>query len=377
MKKFFTTCVASAVCAAVMLCGCSAGKGDRINVVTDDDKALDGDIVMTVGDSSISQADFNFIYKLVYDNMSQYAMYYGDDWENMAIEDDKTMADFMRENTVEQIKQMAAAVELGKEHGIKTDKDVQKTITEQKKNLVENNYGGVDGYRKYLIEAHTTDTAFDRYLEICEIYSRLSKELSKKGGVLNVDEDKLAEDFVADNADKLKVQHILISTQAQQEGEDAPHTDEEAQKLANEIIAKLDGGADFDSLIEEYNEDPGMSKGKFYLFGDGEMVEEFENASKELAIGEYTKAPVKTSYGYHIIKRYEITADGDEFDEYKENASSEKLMELIEEKIEKLDVKTEEKAIKKYLKKWAEERAAEAEANETAASNADNESGKE
>lgn len=369
MKKRLTVFIALMLCAALMLCGCTAGKGDRISVVTDDDKSLNKDIVMTVGEQKISQADFNFIYKLVYDNMSQYANYYGADWENMEVEEGKTMADFMQTNTIEQVKQMAAAVALGKDYKITADRDVQKTVTEQKKNIVEKNYNGVDGYRKYLLEAHTTDAAFDRYLEICEIYSRLFKELSKSGGALKVDEKKLEEDFIKENEGKMRVQHVLISTQEQQgkngEKKEA-RSDADAKKLANEVIAQLDSGKEFDNLIEKYNEDPGMSKGKYYLFGEGEMVPEFEEASKNLKVGEYTKEPVKTSYGYHVIKRYEIDKNTDEFKTYKENALQEKLMKKLDKKLKKLKVSTEEKTIEKYLKKWSEERAAEAKKQEGA-----------
>ena len=98
-----------------------------------------------------------------------------------------------------------------------------------------------------------------------------------------------------------------------------------------------------------------MEAGKFYVFGDGEMVAEFEEASKNLAIGDYTKEGVKTSYGYHIIKRYDITTEIDEFKSFKETKAQEKITEILEKKIDALKIKWEEKTIDKYVDKWNEE----------------------
>ncbi len=66
-------------------------------------------------------------------------------------------------------------------------------------------------------------------------------------------------------------------------------------------------GEDFDALIKEYNEDPGMNQIKNDLFTDGEMVSEFEDATKSIEPGEITMC--KSDYGYHIIKRLPIRAN--------------------------------------------------------------------
>ena len=83
----------------------------------------------------------------------------------------------------------------------------------------------------------------------------------------------------------------------------AKHILVEDEKLANELYEKAVGGADFDALIEEYNTDPGMKQNPDgYVFTKGQMVEPFEKAAFELGYGEISK-PVKTDFGYHIIKR--------------------------------------------------------------------------
>lgn len=358
MKKRIISIVALVLCAAVALCGCGAK-----TVETKNDKELDSAVVAKIGKQKITQADYNFLYSLVYANMSQYAMYYGEDWENMELEEGKTIAEFMEENALDQVKQMAAAVELAKEYKI-TAGDVADTVAKQKKEIVDS-YGSEDAYKKFLEDSRTTDKAVDRYLEICEIYAELFKKLTSKDGALGVSDKDLEKEFLEEYKDKWRVQHVLVSTQEQTDetgNVTAPAKSEaEAKKIADEVIAKLDEGSDFDSLIEKYDEDPGMEKGKFYVFGTGEMVPEFEEASKNLKIGEYTKEPVKTDYGYHIIKRYEINAEIDEFDQYKEAKLQEKAIEKVDKKVKDLKVTVDEKAIEKYMKAWAEDRAKEAE----------------
>ena len=81
--------------------------------------------------------------------------------------------------------------------------------------------------------------------------------------------------------------HILVSDEA----------------LAEEILAKITGGEDFDKLMNEYSEDPGLvSYPDGYIFTTGEMVQEFEDAAFAIEIGTISDI-VKTDYGYHIIKR--------------------------------------------------------------------------
>lgn len=97
--------------------------------------------------------------------------------------------------------------------------------------------------------------------------------------------------------------HILILAQ-----EDVATEEEkaEARKKAEEVIEKLNAGADFVELVKEYSEDPGSNtRGGDYVFGRGRMYPEFEDAAFALTPGTYTLTPVETTSGYHIIKTEE------------------------------------------------------------------------
>ena len=92
----------------------------------------------------------------------------------------------------------------------------------------------------------------------------------------------------------IRASHILIS----QFGDDAKNS-EEAMKIYNEIQK----GADFATMARQYSKDPGSAAngGDLGWFGKGRMVPEFEKAAFEGKVGVVEK-PVKTNYGYHIIK---------------------------------------------------------------------------
>ena len=79
--------------------------------------------------------------------------------------------------------------------------------------------------------------------------------------------------------------------------------EEEALKKAKKIIKKLNKGEDFAKLAKQNSTDKATASngGDLGYFQPSEMTEEFANAVKQLKTKEYTKEPVKTEYGYHII----------------------------------------------------------------------------
>ncbi len=98
--------------------------------------------------------------------------------------------------------------------------------------------------------------------------------------------------------------HIMVALQ-----KDAGKSDiQAAEQKVNEIYQKLEEGESFEQLVKLYSDDRGSKSkgGRLPAFGSGtnqRMVPEFEEAAFSLENdGDYTK-PVKTDYGFHIIKR--------------------------------------------------------------------------
>jgi len=87
----------------------------------------------------------------------------------------------------------------------------------------------------------------------------------------------------------------------------------EVQKSANDIYNRAVSGEDFAALATEYSDDPGSKAngGSLGEFGRGQMVPEFENTAFALKPGQISK-PVKTSFGWHIIRTDSLGATGPE-----------------------------------------------------------------
>lgn len=130
---------------------------------------------------------------------------------------------------------------------------------------------------------------------------------------------KAPEVEVPSDEDILEVQHILIAFKGSLPGDvKVQRSKEEAEKLANELLERAKGGEDFDALVVEYTDDsaPGIYKMvdndvdtrlmPRSVMSRSAMVQGFGDTSFSLEVGEIGMAnydPVRSQYGYHIIKR--------------------------------------------------------------------------
>lgn len=129
----------------------------------------------------------------------------------------------------------------------------------------------------------------------------------------------------------IKASHILITSDATDDmtDDEKKKAEEEALKKAKDIIKKLDNGEKFEDLAKEYSKDSSASDGgNLGYFNRGEMVSEFEEAAVKLKVGEYTKTPVKSQFGYHIILKTE-QKDKPKLEEIKEEIKDTLVNELI------------------------------------------------
>lgn len=87
--------------------------------------------------------------------------------------------------------------------------------------------------------------------------------------------------------DEVRASHILVQT----------------EKAAREIIKELEGGADFAKLAKEKSIGPSKAQGgDLKYFAHKQMVKPFADAAFAMKKGEISKEPVKTRFGYHVIK---------------------------------------------------------------------------
>ena len=106
--------------------------------------------------------------------------------------------------------------------------------------------------------------------------------------------DEYYEDEVFGDVDS---KHILAKIDTSSED---GLSDEEAKKMANEIISKLNDGKTWDEIITEYG-DKIVHEELGYNAFNASLESSYLEECKNLEVGKYSKEPVKTSYGYHIV----------------------------------------------------------------------------
>lgn len=123
----------------------------------------------------------------------------------------------------------------------------------------------------------------------------------------NIKDDEIEKYYNENIFGEIKASHILISTNTKADAtdEEKAKAEKEALEKAKKVIKELNKGKKFKDLAKKYSDDKATSSngGDLGYFQLGDMVVDFSNAVKELKKNEYTKEPVKTQYGYHIILR--------------------------------------------------------------------------
>lgn len=178
---------------------------------------------------------------------------------------------------------------------------------------------GIKDWEKHLERRGETEASLRELAEI----ELLEKAILEKLGRLTVTDAEIAEEYekvkqhYKSDKPRVRASHILIPIGPKdrlrpQPGKAPPPepTEEEKKKWEAEALAKAKEiyekatapGADFAALAKEYSEGPsGPKGGDLGIFTKDRMVEEFAEAAFSLKVGEISK-PVKTKFGYHIIK---------------------------------------------------------------------------
>lgn len=228
--------------------------------------------------------------KITYDEYRYFYMNYRDPHVK-AGESDYT--DDLKQETEEGLRQKYAKFNLIKEHKIALDDSDKTDVKNQKASYIES-YGGMDSFKLALEEEALTETLFDDLLAFQILEEKLRTYMTAEYTGEIVSDDETVEAFIYDHF--IHATHVLILNE--------PGDDLSANlQLAKEIQGRAVSGEDFNSLIDEFNEDPGMEGDNTgYYFTKGQIIAEFENAAEALDEGEISDV-VLSENGYHIIKR--------------------------------------------------------------------------
>lgn len=175
----------------------------------------------------------------------------------------------------------------------------------------------------------------------------IKEETLKTGVRAQLAQEKAIEKTITDKELKdnykpeIKASHILVKDEA----------------TAKKVKEELGQGKSFEELAKQYSEDTGSKEkgGDLGFFGAGKMVKEFEDAAYKLKKDEVSE-PVKSQFGYHIIKVTDIKEPEKSFEQSKADIKKEIVQkkaqdgefmnDLMMKEIKKADVKVDDKDLK-------------------------------
>lgn len=138
----------------------------------------------------------------------------------------------------------------------------------------------------------TETEAFKQRLAFMQMQAARNLYVQEKiaGAVTDAEVKARYDEEVAKFGDNMEVRarHILVETEDE----------------AKAIIAELESGGDFAKIAGEKSKDPGSAAqgGDLGYFSRGQMVPPFEEAAFNLEVGSITDTPVKSDFGFHVIK---------------------------------------------------------------------------
>ncbi len=291
--------------------------------------------VITVGDSEITEAEYKYYLETVKQiTLAEEGIYEEDaanDFLKNGTIDGKPAKEVIKQKALDEVIRAQIAAIKAEEAGI--------TLTDDEKASARAILTATDSASKEQFNEIKKLTGLTKqgYVEIVEkTYlqnSYYANYRTENAGIIVPDESavktKIDEEYAL-------VKHVLISKP--EEGEEVSVEDKKAK--AEEVLAKAVSGEDFDSLVKEYGEDPGMdsapagyliTKSGSTLDGQSTMVAEFTKGSFAVGVNEVNTQLVESEYGWHIIKRCEIDSQSDDYTTVKDNVENMIMSEMFSE----------------------------------------------
>ena len=214
-------------------------------------------------------------------------------------------------------------------------------------NQIKNYYGSSEDTYKSILQQYFGVNDEEEFEEMLRLEYKRNKAV--KDYISNNLTDKEIKKYYDENIyGDIKASHILISVDISDDAteDEKKEADEVAEKKAKEVIQKLKDGKKFADLAKEYSTDESNNEkgGDLGYFDPNDMVDEFKDAVIKLKKDEYTKEPVKTKFGYHIILKTDE----------KEKESLDKVKDEIKEKLAEQKISEDNSVYYESLVKFRE-----------------------
>lgn len=263
-------------------------------------------VVMTVNGDPVHADELRAYLK--YNKMSMETMlsYYGMD---DSVWSDPSMGSMMVGQLFQAASQQAIEVRVVNQEfknlGLKLTR-AQSEAAEARKEADLEQIGGQEGFQTWLDSVGYTKDIYNNAIAISAYAGAIQDAYYGDNGI-KTNTQAIMDKF---NETYLCAKHILVQSMDSSYNPLTGDALTAAQNKANEALEKANAGEDFDKLIAEYNEDPGMEMyPDGYVFTEGDMVDAFYQGAKALEPGQTSTSLVESSYGWHIIQREPLTED--------------------------------------------------------------------
>lgn len=273
-------------------------------------EAIQKTVLAKVGDEKITMADVNGELQADIDYLTET---YGEDYENKIDATLKEQLKAARTQVLEQLVNEKVLITKGAELGyLPSDEELAEDVKKERENFVEA-YGGEEELKKALEYYSMSEDKFNSFLETMVKTEKVTEAMTKDVTV----SDEEVKKYYDENQDKYTVKP----------GADVRHILFETEEDAKAAKSKIDSGeTTFDALFTEYEPNKAqnikpLSEDLGYVEYDQENFDtDFLAGLKQLKDGEVS-APVKSSFGYHIIEATNIKSEDvvTPFDEVKDD----------------------------------------------------------
>ena len=285
--------------------------------------------IADVNGTELTEAEYKYYLEMTKEQMlSEAGASATEDFWNSEI-DGKKASEVAKQRAMDEMIRTEIAVQKAKDAGV--------TLGEAELANINAMFSDLDAAAKEQLDALEKATGADKF-QLSDIMEKIfltnayyQSLIEQDAEFLAVEDEKVAEKVAEEYA---AVKHVLILNTPQEATEevDTEKYAADAKKKAEEILAKAVSGENFEKLVEEFGEDPGMEgnlegymidKNGATLDGTGSMVPEFTQGTFAVAPGQVNPALVESSYGWHIIKRLPLPKESQTYKSMLEAAKNE------------------------------------------------------
>lgn len=235
-------------------------------------------------------------------------------------------------NKVEQSLKIAGAVQaIAKRENIVIDEEKEQKLKDDKEKYI-NSLGGKDKFIKFLKENNTTEEAYDNMAYTDMLYNTIYSNLYSEGKIYDLTEkekENAKQEYEKNYYKARQILFIFVDPSTKEKLSDSAV--EQKKLLADTVREKINNDSNFDEFIKKYSDDAVDTDPPYDMyFKSGEVLQEIEDTTKSLDIGEVSDV-IKSNYAFHIIKRDAL--DDSYLNKIYEQKREEKFMKVVNDQI--------------------------------------------